>query len=179
MTGAVDRAGWRGEAHPHTPGGTLVTRLRRYLPRTAAAVTLTAVVGGLGTDVRSRWYADLAKPDWQPPGWVFGPAWTTLYALVAVSGARVLARADAHERRRFARALGVNLSLNAGWSWLFFTAKRPDWALGEVAVLEASTLDLVRRAWAADRTAAALLLPYAGWVGFATALTAAIERANP
>ncbi len=152
--------------------------MRRYLPATAAAVTATAVAGGLGTDVRSQWYADLEKPAWQPPGWVFGPAWTTLYALVGVSSARVLARADASERRRFARALGVNLVLNAGWSWLFFTARKPGWALVDSAVLEASTLDLARRARAVDPAAAAMLAPYAGWVGFATALTAAIARAN-
>jgi tryptophan-rich sensory protein len=154
-------------------------RLRRYLPWTAAAVTATAVAGGLGTDVRSQWYAELRKPSWQPPGWVFGPAWTTLYALIAVAGARVLSRSDARERRRFAVALGVNLTLNTGWTWLFFTAERPGWALGEIVVLEVSTLDLVRRAWKVDRTAAVLLVPYAGWVGFATALTAAIDHANP
>ncbi len=152
--------------------------LRRYLPRTAAAVAATAVAGGLGTDVRSQWYADLRKPSWQPPGWAFGPAWTTLYALTAVSGARVLARADARERRRFARALGVNLALNTAWSWVFFTAKQPRWALAESMLLETSTLDLVRRARQVDPAAAALLAPYAGWVGFATALTAAIAREN-
>ncbi len=151
----------------------------RHLPATAAAVAATAVLGGAGTDVRSRWYVDLDKPSWQPPGWVFGPAWTALYVLTAVSGARVLDRADRPARRRFARALGVNLLLNAGWSWLFFTARKPRWALAEVAVLEASTLDLVRRARRLDPAAAAMLTPYAGWVGFATALTAAIVRGNP
>ena len=61
--------------------------MRRHLPATAAAVVATAVAGGLGTDVRSRWYAGLDKPRWQPPGWAFGPAWTTLYALIAVGSA--------------------------------------------------------------------------------------------
>lgn len=153
-------------------------RFRRYLPWTAAAVTATAVAGSIGTDVRSQWYQELDKPDWQPPGWVFGPAWTTLYGLIAVAGARVLSRADAQERRRFGGALTANLGLNTGWTWLFFTAEEPGWALGEIAVLEASTVDLVRRAWKVDRTAAVMLMPYAGWIGFATALTAAIRRAN-
>jgi tryptophan-rich sensory protein len=153
-------------------------RLRRFLPRTAAAVTATAVAGGLGTDVRSQWYADLEKPSWQPPGWAFGPAWTTLYALIAVSGARVLDRADARERRAYTRALGVNLALNTAWSWVFFTAKKPRWALAESVLLEASTLDLVRRARRIDPASAAMLAPYAGWVGFATALTGTIARDN-
>ncbi|MGZ4438121.1 MAG: TspO/MBR family protein [Nocardioides sp.] len=153
--------------------------LRRHLPRTAAAVVATAVAGGLGTDVSSRWYAGLRKPAWQPPGWAFGPAWTTLYALIAVSSARVLDRADDQERRAFRRALAANLVLNTGWSWVFFTAKQPRWALAEVLALEASTLDLLRRAHAVDPTSARLLAPYAGWVGFATALTAEIARTNP
>jgi tryptophan-rich sensory protein len=151
---------------------------RRHLPATAAALAATAVAGGIGTDVSSRWYADLDKPSWQPPGWVFGPAWTALYALTAVAAARVLDRADAPAGRRFRRALGVNLALNAGWSWLFFTAKRPGLALAENAVLAASTLDLTRRAGAVDPTAARLLAPYAAWVAFANALNADIARRN-
>jgi benzodiazapine receptor len=153
--------------------------VRRHLPLTAAAVVGTAVAGGLGTDVGSTWYERLDKPPWQPPGWAFGPAWTTLYALVAVSSARVLDRAAPGDRRAFGTALGVNLVLNTGWSWVFFTAKKPRWALLEILVLEASTLDLTRRARRVDATAAALLAPYAGWVGFATALTADLARRNP
>jgi benzodiazapine receptor len=152
--------------------------LRRHLPRTAAAVLATAVAGGVGTDVSSSWYARLRKPAWQPPGWAFGPAWTTLYALTAVASARVLDRADDEQARGYRRALGTNLALNAGWSWVFFTAKRPRWALAESAALEVSTLDLVRRARAVDPTSAALLAPYAAWVGFATALTGEITRLN-
>ena len=150
----------------------------RHLPATAAAVVATAVAGGLGTDVSSRWYARLDTPRWQPPGWVFGPAWTSLYALIAVGSARALDRAGPEERRAYAAALGANLVLNTGWTWLVFTAKRPRWALAEILVLEASTLDLVRRTRRLDPAAARLLVPYAGWVGFATALTASISRRN-
>ena len=153
--------------------------MRRHLRVTAAAVVATAVAGGVGTDVSSRWYAGLDKPSWQPPGWVFGPAWTTLYALIAVGSARVLDRADPEERRAFGTALGVNLVLNTGWSWVFFTARKPRWALAEVLVLEASTLDLLRRARRVDPRAPWLLAPYAGWVGFASTLTASIARRNP
>jgi translocator protein len=153
--------------------------VRRSLPATGAAVVATAVAGGLGTDVRSDWYAGLDKPSWQPPGWAFGPAWTTLYALVAVASARALDRAEPEDRPAYVRALAANLVLNTGWTWVFFTAKRPRWALAEILVLEASTLDLVRRTGSLDRRGAALLAPYAGWVGFATALTASIARRNP
>ena len=150
-----------------------------HLPSTAAAVFATAVAGVLGTDVNSNWYAKLDKPRWQPPGRVFGPAWSTLYALIAVGSARALDRAEPEERRTYATALGVNLVLNTGWTWVFFAAKRPRWALAEVLLLEASTLDLVRRTRRLDPTGAALVAPYAGWVGFASALTASIARRNP
>ena len=149
------------------------------LRRTSAAVAAAAVIGTLGTDVKSRWYRSLDKPAWQPPGAAFGPAWTTLYALMAVASARTLDRLeDPEERRAFATAFGANLALNAGWNWLFFKAQRPRWALAEIVVLEASTLDLTRRAARADSAAATMLAPYAGWVAFATALNAAIARRN-
>ncbi len=150
------------------------------LSRTSAAVAATALTGGLGTDVTSRWYQDLDKPPWQPPGAAFGPAWTTLYGLMALASARTLDRLDEpNERRGFVTAFGANLVLNAGWNWLFFKARRPRWALVEILLLEASTLDLTRRAAKVDPPAAAMLVPYAGWVAFATALNAAIARRNP
>jgi tryptophan-rich sensory protein len=150
------------------------------LARTSAAVVATAVIGGLGTDVRSRWYQHLEKPRWQPPGAAFGPAWTTLYGLMAVASARTLDRIDEpEERRAFATAFGANLVLNAGWNWLFFRARRPRWALAEILLMEASTLDLTRRAAKVDGPAAKMLVPYAGWVAFATLLNASIARHNP
>ena len=152
--------------------------MKPHLPLTAAAAATTAVVGGLGTDVDSPWYEALDKPAWQPPGWVFGPAWTTLYGLIAVAAARTLDRSAPRDRGGYTIALGTNLVLNAGWSWLFFTAQRPRLALVEVVVLEASTVELLRRSARVDPVAGRLLAPYAAWVGFATALTGAIARRN-
>jgi tryptophan-rich sensory protein len=155
-------------------------KLPPHLARTSAAVVATAVIGGLGTDVGSRWYRQLDKPAWQPPGAAFGPAWTTLYGLMAVASARTLDRMEEpEERHAFATAFGANLVLNAGWNWLFFRARRPRWALAEILLLEVSTLDLTRRAAKVDGPAAKMLAPYAGWVAFATLLNAAIARRNP
>ena len=153
--------------------------LPRHLPRTSAAVLATAVIGSLGTDVRSHWYRSLGKPAWQPPGVAFGPAWTTLHGLLSLASARAGRMEDPRKRRVFAAAFGTNLALNASWNWVFFKARRPRWALAEIILLEASTIDLTRRAGRADRTAATMLAPYAGWVAFATALNAAIARRNP
>lgn len=150
-----------------------------HLAATTGAVTATAVIGGLGTDVKSAWYQELTKPAWQPPGAAFGPVWTGLYAVIALSSARALDQSDREGRRDFARALATNLVLNASWNWLFFKARRPRWSLADIALLEASTIDLVRRARRVDPAAGRLLLPYAAWVGFAGALNAAIVRLNP
>lgn len=155
-------------------------RLRSQLARTSAAVAAAAVVGSLGTDVRSRWYRRLDKPTWQPPGAAFGPVWTVLYGLIAVAAARSLDRLEEpREHRAFATAFGANLVLNAGWNWLFFRARRPRMALAEIVLLEASTVDLTRRAARTDAPAGAMLVPYAAWVAFASALNAAIARRNP
>ncbi len=146
---------------------------------TSAAVAVAAVVGTAGTDVDSRWYRRLDKPAWQPPGPVFGIAWTVLYVLIAGAGGRALARAGTPaQSRSYRRAYGTNLVLNAGWSWAFFRAKRPALALVEVAALEASTVDLVRRTRALDRAAGLAMVPYAAWVTFATALSAALAWRN-
>lgn len=90
---------------------------------TAAGVALTAVVGTVGTEVGSAWYRQLDKPPWQPPGWAFGPAWTTLYVFLAGAGGRALARADAPARRSYVPAHVGNLVLNAGWTWTFARAR--------------------------------------------------------
>jgi len=142
----------------------------------AAGPVLAAVVGGLATDPDSRWFRDLRKPAWYPPPQTFGVVWTGLYAGMAWASGEALARGAG---RPFGRAYAVNLLLNAAWTPVFFRAHRPWAAAAESAVLTASTVDLVRRARPASTAAAAVLVPYAGWTAFATALTVAIARRNP
>lgn len=153
--------------------------ISRYLPRTGLAVAACAALGGLATDPRSSWYRRLRKPRWQPPAATFGVVWPVLYALIAYAGARALAAAPDGERARLARALAVNLSLNAAWTPLFFRAHAPRLALADLAALGVSTADLLRRLGRADRAAALALVPYAAWTGFATALNTAIAVRNP
>ncbi len=153
------------------------------LARTAAAVTATAVAGGLATDPGSPWYRGLRTPPWQPPPPAFGLVWTPLYAGLALVSARTLDRlgaaGEAGGRAAYRRALAANLALNAGWNVAFFRARRPWLAAAECAVLTASSADLVRRAAAVDRRGAAALAAYPAWCAFATALTVAIARRNP
>jgi tryptophan-rich sensory protein len=154
----------------------------RDLAAASTAVLATAVAGGLATDPDSRWYRSLDLPPWQPPGPVFGLVWTPLYADVAVTSAAVATRlaedGDPARRRAWWTALGLNLALNAGWSWLFFRAHRPSLATAGAAVLAASAADLARRARDADPAHRAALVPYAAWCTFATALSSEIWRRN-
>lgn len=144
----------------------------------SAAVSATAVAGSIAVDPRSDWYRQLDKPDWQPPGAAFGPVWTALYASIAWSGGRTLSRATGVDRGRYVAALATNLALNAGWNWLFFGARNPAAGLAGIAALNLSNLSLIRRTVRVDRKAAAALIPYAIWTGFATALNADIVRRN-
>ena len=153
---------------------------RGTLVRTAAAAAATAVAGAVATDPSSSWYRRLDKPRWQPPGAVFGPVWTALYADIAVTSAVALDGArDERERTALQRALAVNLVLNGAWSWLFWRGRRPWLAAGEAAVLAVSSGDLVRRIARVRPAAGAALAPYAAWCAFATALSTEIARRNP
>ncbi|MFI7508984.1 TspO/MBR family protein [Micromonospora aurantiaca] len=135
------------------------------LVKTAAAVTATAAAGAAATSTgtSSRWYRRLRKPAWQPPSAAFPLVWTPLYG---------------PERAAFARGYALNLALNAGWTALFFGARRPGAALAEIAALNASNLVLLRRAARTDRPAGAALAPYVAWTLFATALNGAIVGLN-
>lgn len=150
--------------------------------RYAAAGTAVAVAAGVGAgavDADSAWYRALRKPDWQPPPWAFGAVWTPLYATIAYAAGRALGRAeDASLRRGIGGSLAVNLALNAGWNWLFFARRSPAAGLAGTLLLDLSNADLLRRTARADRVAARVLLPYAAWSCFATALNASIVRRN-
>ncbi len=143
----------------------------------AGAVAATAAAGGAAADPRSDWYQSLRKPSWQPPPWAFPLVWTPLYVSIGYAGARALARQRDHGP--LIRALLTDLALNAAWTAVFFRVRKPRAALAEIAGLNLANAALIRRAWQADRTAALLLLPYAAWTGFATALNTEIVLLNP
>ena len=143
-----------------------------------AALT-TGLIGGLLTDI-GPWYKALIKPSWQPPNWLFGPVWATIFALTALSIASAWHHAPTDKERAWMIGLfALNACLNLLWSTLFFRAKRPDWALIEVVVLWLSVLGLIVTVGPFSTTAALLLLPYLVWVAFAAFLNWTIVRLNP
>ncbi|HEX6500112.1 MAG TPA: TspO/MBR family protein [Micromonosporaceae bacterium] len=148
------------------------------LGKTSLAVAAAAVAGAVASDPRSVWYQNLRKPPWQPPGWAYGAVWTPLYGLLALAGARALRRAEGSGRTGFLAGFATNLTLNAAWTPLFFRAKAPRAALADIVALDAANVALIAQAYRIDRVAAAALVPYAAWTGFATALNLAIVRRN-
>lgn len=134
--------------------------------------------GGLLTKIGS-WYHALRKPSWQPPDWLFGPAWTVILGLAA--WAFVLCWDAAVAAGQEALLIGlylVNGVFHFAWSPMFFTLKRPDWALIEVPLLWLSVLALciVLREWSV--LASWLIVPYLAWVSFAAILNWRIVQLN-
>ncbi len=146
----------------------------------AFAVTFTAAyAASFASRTSGAFYAVLDKPAWAPPPWLFAPAWGTLYVLMALAAFRVW-RATGLTAARGALALyGGQLVLNALWTWLFFVWRDGPWATAEVVVLWSAILATLVAFWRHDRLAGLLLLPYLGWVSFATALTIAVWQRNP
>lgn len=140
-----------------------------------------ALIGSLFTsrDALDAWYANLNKPFFNPPGWVFGPVWTTLYVLMAVSAFLVWRKGLDTRAVRIALAFFVlQLVLNALWTPLFFGAKMPLAAFIEILFLWAAILLTILTFARVSRLAALLLIPYIAWVSFAAVLNASIWLLN-
>lgn len=143
----------------------------------AAFVALTLGGGtliGMATQP-GPWYEALQKPFFNPPNWLFGPAWTILYILVGIAGWRVW---NTHRSDNLMKAWIVQLVLNFLWSPTFFGMQLIGGGLVVVIAMLLAILVFIAMAWRRDRIAALLFLPYAAWVAFATALNAAIFALN-
>jgi translocator protein len=124
------------------------------------------------------WYAQLDKPAWTPPSWVFGPAWTTLYTLMGIAAWLVWMRPASPARRVALTVFFVQLVLNAIWTPLFFSARLPGAALIDIILLWLAIVATILLFWRVRPLAGALLIPYILWVSFAAALNFAIWRLN-
>ena len=151
-----------------------------------ALVTVPLIVG-IGTLVgylsnsgySNAWFANLDKPAFMPPGWVFGVVWTTLYTLMGVALPMILAEPDSKQRRGALALFGVQLGLNFSWSPFFFAGHMIDLSLVIIVVMllaAAGTANLFRRI---RPLAGWLLLPYLLWLCLATALNYETGRLNP
>lgn len=143
-------------------------------------VTAVAAVAGGAASVNARtYYAGLVQPAWAPPGWLFGPVWTTLYLLMGVA-AWMVWRVGGFGAARAALSLYlVQLVLNALWTWLFFAWHRGALAFAEIVLLWIVIAATLVAFWRVRPLAGALLVPYLLWVSFASALNYAVWQLNP
>lgn len=138
----------------------------------------TAFVGGTIT-VLDGWYFGLQQPGWAPPPYMFGIIWTTVFALIALSGVFMWERAPTRRDAELALGLyALNGFLNLGWSFLFFRMHRPDLAFYELIALWLSILALMLFCGRFSKASAALLLPYLVWVTIAGVLNYQVVQLN-
>jgi benzodiazapine receptor len=138
--------------------------------------------GGLGaiatTPEIKGWYTTLEKPSWNPPDYIFGPVWTTLFVMMAIAAWLVWKPGGVKVVVIPMTLFAFQLVLNVSWSWIFFGMHQPGWAFIEIIVLWmfilATTVSFFRR----SRMAGWLMLPYIAWVSFASVLNFTIWHLN-
>jgi translocator protein len=150
-------------------------RMRGWKSLLVFLLLVAAVASAGAMTAPDAWFVALVKPSFNPPGWIFGPVWTLLYALMAIAAWRVY------------RLQGVDISiaawiaqlvLNAAWSPLFFGLHRTDLALVDIVVLDLIVIATIVLFFRRDRVAGWLMVPYLAWISFATVLNASIWQLN-
>jgi len=145
----------------------------------AGGVAVVTAVAGMLLTRLDDWYYALRKPSWQPPEWLFGPAWTLIFTLAVVSAGMAWNAAEqAATRWVLLVGFSLNVVLNMAWSWLFFNRRRLDLALLEVIPLWLSIAFLIIVTGALVPLAGWLLAPYLCWVSFAAVLNRRLWQLN-
>lgn len=143
------------------------------------AIAAIVVVMAFGTQFQpGEWFETLRKPTWQPPNWLFGPVWTSLYAMLAVALALLLQASPGPARTAALCWFGVQLALNAAWSPLFFGLQQPTLALASICLLWAAMLGSIIAAFKVRPVVGWLQIPTLAWVSFALVLNAVIVTLN-
>ena len=141
---------------------------------------LAGIIGSIFTvSAIPNWYATLAKPTFNPPSWIFGPVWTTLYALMGIAAFLVWKKGlDRRDVRKALLVFGLQLVLNASWSIVFFNLESPAWALINVIALWLAIIWTMVLFYKISKPTIWLLLPYILWVSFAAYLNYSIWTLN-
>ena len=144
-----------------------------YIVFVVAVVAIGALIGV--NNVPGEWYQSLQKPFFNPPNWIFGPVWTTLYVLIGIAGARTWIRKRMGTRMRL---WFTQMVLNFLWSPIFFGMQSPTGALVIIIPMLICIIAFVTLTYSRDRVSMWLFVPYAVWVAFATLLNASIDWLN-
>jgi benzodiazapine receptor len=147
------------------------------------SIVLAQAAGLLGALFTSTgagtWYQTIVKPSWNPPSWIFGPVWTTLYVLMGIASYLVWKTPPGTLRTQALILYGIQLALNALWSFVFFGAESPKWGVVVIVLLLLAILATTARFFTISKTAGYLMIPYILWVTFASVLNLTIWRLNP
>jgi translocator protein len=147
-----------------------------------ASLLLPLGVGGIAgmytTEAIPGWYASLIQPSFNPPNWVFGPVWTTLYIIMGISLFLIWKLPASKERNQALLVFMVQLFLNFCWSFFFFHFKMIGIALVDIVALWIMILVMLFRFYKLKPISAYINIPYLLWVTFATALNAAYFLLN-
>jgi len=142
-----------------------------------ASLLLPLGIGGLAgmftAETIPGWYATLHQPSFNPPNWVFGPVWTTLYIIMGISLFLIWKLPASKQRNQAILIFMVQLFLNFCWSFFFFYFKMMGLALIDILVLWIMILFMLVRFYIIKPVAAYINIPYLLWVTFATALNGA------
>lgn len=150
-------------------------------PRALGLLALfLAVVIGVGAVIGvstapGEWYAGLNKPPFNPPNWIFGPVWFTLYVLIAIAGWRTFM---AEPNGTAMKLWYAQMALNWLWSPVWFALHLIWPAFIVIVAIDLIVLAFIARSWSRDRLSAWLFVPYAAWVLFASVLNLSIGMLN-
>lgn len=146
------------------------------------AMLVTFAAGGIGSLATysniPTWYAELIKPTFNPPNWIFGPVWTILYILIGISLYLIWTTKTKRNKQNAYIVFGAQLVLNALWSIVFFGMHSLIGGSVVVILLWASIIANIKLFWPISKPAAWMLVPYLAWVSFASILTFSVASLN-
>lgn len=135
--------------------------------------------GAIASIQAKEFYGKITQPEWAPPGWVFGPVWTTLFALMALAAWLVWRDGGFAKHGNALTLFIIQLIPNVLWSWLFFAWNKGGWAFADILVLWLLIAATVISFWRINKLAGTLLIPYLLWVSFAAFLNYSVWQLNP
>jgi len=147
-----------------------IQKIAPYLSFLVLSVVVASVGGWATSTSVETWYATLEKPSFNPPSWLFGPVWSILYLLIAISAGMICQNKFHPLRNKAIFIYLLQLILNLAWSFLFFYFQQPLWAFIEILLLGMMIGVTIILFYRINRIASYLLIPYFLWVSFASLL---------
>lgn len=144
----------------------------------ALPLALGAIAGLYTADAIPGWYKTLNRPSFNPPDWLFGPVWTTLYILMGISLFLIWKQSASKERNLAIFVFLLQQALNFGWSFIFFYFNRIGFALIEIILLWINIIIMLVLFYKIKPIASYINIPYLIWVTFATILNAGYYLLN-